>query len=281
MTRLNFIIAGAQRSATTSLKAACAEHPEIRFLSNKPEQLSFNDHYVGLPFASPMFSRSIIGLQEEGEVYDAISRVSGEPKYIATKQPFIMIFSHAACNLRQHLPDAKIAFILRNPMDCAWSAFKKTFKGSDLWGAFDQRLTESLDAIEDKWDMAKRSQWLEMLFSGNNKALFLDRGFYYPQLVNFVLLYGWDQIHIINFRDFAARPEKTVNQLFGWLGLEPLNSFTTTGQKHNSASKHSSEAIASARMKPEQREKLTEFYRPSNRRLCEALGWDYDDWISA
>lgn len=280
MPRLNFIIAGAQRSATTALKAAMAEHPQIAFANNKPETLTYEGKYVGFPFATPYHSKSIVGLKDNGAAYDGISEVRGSPKHVGTKWPYFMVFPHIACNIRQQLPDARLIFILRNPMDCVWSSFRKSYKGDDLHADFDEFIDQSLAAIEDGFDASNRNRWPGMLFGGSNKALALDRGFYFPQINNFILLFGWDQLRILNYQDFAARPDQVVNRLFSWMKVDPLKSFKSTSKVHNAASEHTAAKVASAKMLPEQRARLTAFYEPSNRALCNALGWDYDTWIT-
>ena len=281
MTRLNFAIAGAQRSATTSLKAAMSEHPDIGFLSNQREQLSYRGEYIGFPFTSPFGSRSLLGVEDGGAAYDAISEHAGNTRHVGTKWPYFMIFPHIACNLRQHLPDLRLIFILRNPTECLWSSFRKQYEGEDVVADFRAYVEEGLAAIEGTTHTDKRSRWNGMLFADDSAALALDRGCYYPQLMNFVVLFGWSRIRVIDYKAFAREPDTTVNAVFEWMGLRPLERLQSTGKRHNAVAEHTSAEVASTEIDPETRKRLMEFYAPSNRRLCQLLGWDLDAWTAA
>jgi hypothetical protein len=277
---LNFVIAGAQRSATTSLKQAMNQHPDIRFLSNKEEALSHEGQYVGYPFATPFYTKSLHTMLDSETVYRSISQSAGKAKYIGTKWPYFMIWPHIACNMRQHLPGLQLIFILRNPMDCLWSSYKKSYKGDALQQDFAAYVQEGKTAIEDSWKEDKRGEWPHMLFSPIGPATSLDRGFYFPQLINFVLLFGWEQIHVINYRDFAEQPNACMHKLFTWMELPVLEKQQALDERYNAVSRHAPPEIASAVMDPAVRSELEAFYEPSNRELCKCLGWDYSRWIS-
>ncbi len=281
MPRLNLIIAGAQRSATTSLKRALSASPEIHFLSNQPEALSHNGEYVGFPFATPFNSRSMIGLADEGAAYESITASAEQAKYYATKWPYFMVYPHIACNIRQHLPNAMLLFILRNPTDCLWSSFKKRYKGDDLSGDFSQYVDQAMKAIEETWDADHRSKWQHMFYCDEKNAVTLDRGFYFPQMMNFIHLFGWSHVHFVNYRDFADAPSQALAHVFSWLDLEEPAAYDGLETRHNSSAEHTAGAIASAKMCPEIRARLDDFYRPSNERLCEYLDWDCDAWTAA
>ena len=72
-----------------------------------------------------------------------------------------------------------------------------------------------------------RSSWPVMQFAKSGAALSLDRGFYFPQLLNYVQLFGWKHVKVINYVQFARAPEQTMNSLFRWMKLKPLDGFET------------------------------------------------------
>lgn len=295
MSRLNLIIAGAQRSATTSLKRGLMISPEISFISNAEEALSYKGEYVGFPFATPYNSRSIIGLENDGEVYEEMIKpvnpsrrerwnpLKQKFKYYGTKWPYFMVFPHIACNIRQHLPESRIIFILRNPADCLWSSFRKRYKGEDLTNDFGAYVEEGLASIEQGFDASNRSKWQHMLFIDERPATALDRGFYYPQIMNFLHLFGWSHIYIMNYNEFSDDPLLSLQKLLNWLNLpgpdENGGDYSQLSTRHNAIDEHSSAAVASASMSADIREKLNQFYEPSNEKLCKLLDWDIDAWI--
>lgn len=281
MPRLNLILAGAQRSATTSLKRALAASSDIQFVSNKPETLSHQGNYVGFPFATPFGSRSMIGMEDGGAFYESITASLPKARYYATKWPYFMVFPHIACNIRQHLSDAMILFILRNPTDCLWSSFKKRYEGDDVAGDFNTYVEKGINAIEDGWDPSNRSKWQHMFFHEDRDSVTIDRGFYYPQLMNFVHLFGWSHVHVVNYEDFADRPSGAVSRIFSWLDVPEPGNYDELETRHNSSREHATEQVASARMDDETRATLDSFYGPSNRLLCEYLDWDLAAWTRA
>ncbi len=278
--RLNLIIAGAQRSATTSLKAALNASPNIRFVSNREENLSHGGRYVGFPFASPFASWSEIGLRDGGAVYETMT--DGRPaKYHGTKWPYFMVFPHIACNLRMQLPDARIIFILRNPTDCLWSSFLKRHDGkSDPADDFDRWVEEGCDRIAAAATPEHRSSWAHMLYADSNPAIALDRGHYFPQVVNFLHLFGWHQLFIVNYRDFATEPRAEMARLFQWLEVEPPGEIEGLGERHNSTSSHVGETRGRRVMHESTRARLHRFYQPSDERLCDMMSWDLEGWRS-
>ena len=295
MSRLNLIIAGAQRSATSSLKQALMLSPEICFLSNSKEVLSYKGEYVGFPFATPFNSYSMIGLEDGGKVSEEMTTadkprrerwnpaklMKPKPKYYGTKWPYFMVFPHIACNIRQHLPDARILFILRNPTDCLWSSYRKSYSGSDLLSDFGSMVDERLAAVKDNFDDSNRQRWQHMLYS-DARLLHLDRGMYYSQLMNYIHLFGWSQVFVTNYQDFADQPLKTFADLMSWLNLpEPGQDgidYSQVGQKHNSVQEHATKEISALTMPLDVRKKLDDFYYPSNSRLCELMDWDFESW---
>ncbi len=265
---LNLLICGAQRSGTTSLKHYLEEHPEISFLGEN--DLYYEGKYVSYPFCTPFYSKASIG--EDPDVYREISKKHcGKAAYIGTKWPYFMLFPHIACNIRLHLPDAKLLFILRNPVDALYSSYwhAKSKNGSPY--SFDERIERALSLAETLWTPQNRGQWPKLLAETDNDCWWLERGCYYQQIVNFYNLFRPEQILVLQFEEMIHTPSDAMKRVLGFLGLDQSFSFKGLGKKMNASPPYQP-------MSPETRKKLAGFYADSNRKLCGLLGWPEGLW---
>jgi hypothetical protein len=101
----NFVIIGAQKSASTFLQVCLSEHPEV-FMP--PDEIPF--------FESPDYERSNIS-ELESLFNDRIENTFGikRPNYIGKPE--------VPKRIELHLPHAKLIAVLRNPIDRAISAY--------------------------------------------------------------------------------------------------------------------------------------------------------------
>ena len=140
---------------------------------------------------------------------------------------------------------------------------------------------ERMAALKENFDDSNRGKWQHMLYS-DARLLHLDRGFYYPQLMNYIHLFGWSQVFVMDYTKFSSQPLKSLGQLMSWLELpEPDQDeidYSQVGKKHNAVDEHASKEISALSMPADIRKKLNDFYGPSNRRLCELMDWDFDSW---
>jgi hypothetical protein len=264
--RLNLLICGSQRSATTSLHYCLAEHPEIEFIRDK--SLSVDGVYTGYPFATPFFSRSEIG--EDPETYRAISaKHAHKVPYIATRWPYFMLFSHVACNLRLHLPAARMVFILRNPVDAVCSAFWHGNMHKRM--SFDDFIEGALAEIEDPQPFKNDGEWQGLLEPPRSGAARLERGFYYEQLVNYFNLFPRNQIFVLRFEEFVGDMDGALTETLGYLGLDTNFKFRNVGRKRNANPSYPPMSRAS-------RDRLASLYSRSNSKLFDLLGWSGEPW---
>ena len=188
---LNLLICGAQRCGTSSLKYYLEEHPEVGFINSTDLVIDGDD--VGFPFASPTSWRAMLG--ENSETYRRIAgRLAGKKAYIGTKQPYFMVQPQVPLNIREHLPDAKCLFVLRNPVDCAYSVYCKGLAKGNRKGSFREHVRLSLDAAKAISHPDERGRWLRYFEDPEQLPFLIDRGFYYPQLKRFYTFLRDDQI---------------------------------------------------------------------------------------
>ena len=102
----NFVIAGAQKSGTTYLQRCLQDHPDVFMPPDETAYFEDSDFHT-VPWES--------FLKE-------FEQAAGK-KAIGIKRPDYMGRKGCARNLASKLPDAKIFFVLRNPVERAISAY--------------------------------------------------------------------------------------------------------------------------------------------------------------
>jgi hypothetical protein len=265
---LNLLLCGAQRCGTSSLKHYLSEHPEIGFVNET--DLTVDGRYYGYPFASPTIAEARVG--EDPETYRAISRrLGGKKAYIATKQPYFMVHPHVPFNLREHIPDVRLLFVLRNPVDAAYSAYRNGLSKGRRTGSFEEAIKASRDAAALVSDPSQRGSWSSFFRDPEQVPLLIDRGFYYQQLIRFYCCLPEEQILVLRFDEFTGDTPAAMRRILGFLGLEPDFAFERTSEVKNAAP-------TKQPIEPETRAMLQEIYADSNRKLLRFLGWPEDLW---
>lgn len=277
---LHFIIVGGQRCGTSSLVNHLSEHPEIDFLTEK--HLHRDGEFIGWPFASPVISHFTKGY--DPEVYRAFCRNLGNGKsVIGTRQPYFMVFPHVPFGLKEHLPDVRLLFILRNQADAIYSTYRlarsngkmahaPTFADAIQYNP-DDGSTPQTDNFGSPYSRSRwyREYWLKTIREPDRTPFLLDRYFYYEQLVRYIRLFDEDQILVLNFDDFTADVSGTLRRILAFLGLDP-------GFRFKTATRVFGAAPSGEELTPELRTAIDDLYRESNARLFRLLDWPADTW---
>ena len=279
--RLNLLICGSQRSASTALMRYLDDHPEISFVTQ--EDLLVDGKYVGPPFASPWMVESRHG--RDVAVYREIGarvteRVGGPVAYVGAKETYYMLFPHIPFNIREQLPDAKLLFILRNPVDAVYSGFyhgKRRSNNSER-GDFSEWVADvcgngRVQEAESKadWNASVRGAWMAQTRNNGALPLLVERGFYHEQLIRYLRLFDADQILVLRFDELVRSPRKLVCRALDFLGLSSDVELKRVGTVINAQPKYPP-------MPAEARARLGQIYAESNREVLELLGWPEDLW---
>ena len=194
MTLPNFLICGAPKAGTTALHHLLKQHPDI-YMSREKETDFFQHNYTnGLDWFEQFFS------DHHGE--KAIGEVS----------PGNMIHPEAPKRIAEVIPDAQLIFMLRNPIQRAFSQY--------LYGIYlgmdnpNESFSEMIRDPHHKWG-----------------ARILELGMYYEQLQRFEQYFQRDRMLILLHEDFSNDPQKILSQIFEFVGVDP--SFKPEQKKHN------------------------------------------------
>ncbi len=186
----NFIIGGAQKSGTTSLHSALNMHPNI-FFPERPQELHFFDldenFRKGVSWYKNHFTRA-------------------RPDQIkAQTSPLYLYDSRSAHRIADLIPNVKLVFILRNPVDRAYSHYWHAVRMGQETLPFEEALAQEKDRLETSYE------------SWRNHS-YIDRGFYYAQLQRFRKYFDKSQIHVITTEQLKADYANALSKCLQFVG---------------------------------------------------------------
>jgi hypothetical protein len=196
----DFIIAGGARCGTTFFADCLNQHPDI-YLPTPfiPEPKVFTD-----PFMEDEYY-----LDHYEDIYDSNpfitpDTVNGEKTVNYLENPNIPF------TIRRVLPDVKMFFCLRNPVDRAYSGW--------CWSVMNGHETKSfkeaihLELTTDRW------RWIPKGMR-SQPFNYLHRSMYDVMLENYFKAFRKNQIHIILFEELIKDIHTTVNNVYHTLGV--------------------------------------------------------------
>lgn len=190
---LKFICIGAQKSGTTWLYHQLSQIEQVRFPGGK-EIHYWNARYRHEPLSwyQALFSRD--EQLVEGDI---------TPAYATLDIDTIR-------RVHRHYPAIKILFILRNPIERAWSSALMALKRAEL----------EIDEVSDQW-------FIDHFRSRGSRA----RGDYEATLRRWRAVFGADAVRLIWYDDIRHRPRQVLQQVCAELGLESPQSLQETEQR--------------------------------------------------
>ena len=200
MTLPTFLICGIQKGGTTALHAYLASHPDV-FCPERKELNFFDQHWEqGLDWYTEFFKDA------------PDTRIPG--KAIGEASPHYMRFAHVAERIQQTLPNARLLFILRDPVARAYSNYTYNL------GRGQQDPNESFEAA---------------IASSEGRERYLDKGFYLRDLQAFERVIGRDSMRVFFAEDLRQDPSAVLKQAFDFIGVDPARWQPTTLSSNTTA----------------------------------------------
>lgn len=180
--KVNFLIIGAARSATTSLSSILANHPSISFSKPKEPQFfskeNWRDH---IDEYHKLFKK------KQNVIY-------GEGSTNYTKSPS---FNPSIINdIYEYNPNMKLIYIARNPLDRIKSHYKFALERGYTSNSINKEI--------------------------QTKSIYTDISKYYTQIMPYINRFGDENMKIILFEDFVSNPEKIVNDICDFLNIPSI-----------------------------------------------------------
>lgn len=189
----DFILAGAQKSGTTSLHNYLEKHHRV-FFPKQPQELHFFDidenYNKGLTYYEQFFA----------EV---------EPEHTAVGQtsPLYIYEPETPSRIANLLPQVKLIFILRNPVDRAYSHYWHSVKKGYETLVFEEALAVETDRLEQGFEQRRNYSYV-------------DRGYYYRQLKRFLQYFSAEQILVVLTENLSRETAQTIDKCCDFLKIE-------------------------------------------------------------
>lgn len=211
----SFIISGGNNSGTSYLFSFLTQHPEI-FLPAKmrPEPSFFFksweyekgiDYYSKKWFYNVPKTINVIGEKSSNYLYGS---------------------SFVAKRISKCLPNVKLIFVLRNPVERTWANYRFTV----LHGLENLSFIEALQNEKER-TLQESGSWREI-----QPHNYTERGFYAKHLNNFFKHFSPSQIHIIESDQLAHKTGEELKKTYDFLKLEDMNFNPVTPPLHTSVS---------------------------------------------
>ena len=246
----DFVIAGAPRSGTTWLYVLAQRHPRLAMAEPMAPEPKFF-------LVDELWQRGVDFYSKNW--FDALpaGRILGEKSTNYLEAPEV------AERMSRVLPRAKLIFLLRNPVERAYSNY--------LWSRQNGLETETFEralALEEQ-----RERDLAPQFRYARPHAYFTRGLYAEHLARFFCCFPRAQILILRHEDVAARPERVAADFHRFLGVAELPETSLALGRINAAKTAGREPLA-----PFLRRRLAERYRAANANLVNLLGPDFELW---
>jgi len=241
--RLDFILAGAQKSGTTALHYFLSRHPDITM--GDQQEIHFFDN-------DAMFI-SDVDYEQLHKHYPPLA-----PSTIAGDcTPSYMYHEPAVERICKYNPKIKLLILLRNPVDRAFAHWNmQRFRGRDPLDFF--------DAVREEQTRIAGAPPTEA-----RRFAYIDRGFYSRQLECLFKFFPRDQVKIVKFEEFTGKQHQTLASIFSFLDVKPLGSVR---------SKDRNVVPYERAMNWEERVFLYNLFAEDIANVEQMLGWDCSDW---
>lgn len=193
--KLDFLLVGFCKSGTSSLDAALRQDRRIMLSETKETQYISNhekldmDNFWNIHYPCYRKNKCIGGI---------------EPTYCFHAKKVREVFGG----------DIKLVFMMRNPIKAHFSQFKMRLRGEG-------NLT--IDKLYKKYSANQLSQMYEYYVRNwtEDSNCIKDDFLYDKWIKEYLKYYDIKQMHFIIFEDFILDPQRVINELQNFLGLEP------------------------------------------------------------
>ena len=241
--RLDFILAGAQKSGTTALHYFLSKHRSITM--GDQQEMHFFDN-----------DEAFAGTVDYDLLHQHFRRV-GRSTIAGECTPSYLYWKPAAERIWQYNPKIKLLVLLRNPIDRAFAHWNmQRFKGREP--------LDFLEAVKEEKIRIAGAPPIEA-----RRFAYVDRGLYAQQLERFFKFFPREQVKVVKFENFQGQQRETLDSIFSFLGLDPLASLRNRDRN----------VVPYERtMNWEEKIFLFNLFADDVAKLEQLLGWDCSDW---
>lgn len=175
--------------------------------------------------------------------------------------PYYMFEPRAPERVRSLLPDVKLVFLLRDPVERAFSHYRKNVRD----GREPLSFADALDAEEERLAGEEERMLADDAYVSqlHQYYSYKARGCYADQLARWHAIFPASQIRVVDAGRLFASPPKVVDEVLAFLGVDPWLPARFDARNVGSGGGALDPAVG---------ESLRRFYIPHDRRLHDMLG---------
>ncbi|MGL5080471.1 MAG: sulfotransferase family protein [Microcoleaceae cyanobacterium] len=204
MQKPNFIIIGAAKSGTTTLYQYLCRHPHVYMSKPKePDFFSLDQNYArGMNWYSSLFEKAEPD-QVCGEASTTYSRLQRHPKTVE--------------RLAEALPNVKLIYIMRHPVDCAYSFYAFRFKGSQ----------QNPDFLAARNELTTARTFEEAI---QQSSEFVESSCYTYQIERYLEVFPKTSLLPVLMEDLIKKPVEVMGTICNFIGVDPTLDLTQAGE---------------------------------------------------
>ena len=252
----DYIIAGAQKSGTTSLWAYLNEHARVEPALMKEMHFFDNNYHRGITWY-----RSHFPFEHDNRLHAS----SGGSTLVGESSAYYMFHPLSARRIKEAVPECKIILLMRNPIDRAFSHYQLKLRRRQETLSFDEALDAEAARLEGEEERILDSPFYHSL--AHDRFSYMARGHYLEQIIRWQKLFAPNQLMIIESGDLFKRTADVYQRVLQFLDL-PSWQPAQFGNRFPGKYKE--------KMLDATRRRLIDHFAPRNARLNAHLGTAFD-----
>ncbi|KJD31496.1 hypothetical protein PK35_13855 [Tamlana nanhaiensis] len=243
--KVDFIVCGTQKGGTSALDYYLRKHPEIG-MANKKELHFFDNENI--------FNQKKIKYSQ----YENQFNFKLKKKVYGEITPIYMYWKPCCKRIWDYNPNIKLIFILRNPIERAFSHWNMEFDKNLESNNFINSIQTEINNNTNQPDLQHRVK------------SYIYRGFYSEQIIRFKNTFPENQLKFVKYEDFKIHQQEKLNDIFNFLGVNSNNYFYERRTIHK-RKKHSN-------ISQESKDFLINIFREDIKKVESLLNWNCNDW---
>ncbi|SRR5579883_1493302 len=209
----NFFLVGAAKAGTTSIYAYLSEHPQVFFPAIK------EPHFFTQVRPSRELQFLIEAISKRSAYLRLYASAAGH-QIIGDASPSYLWHPEVPERIRAEVPQAKIAIILRDPVERAYSHYLMDYREGAQSRPFYEALVHDMTRPDKGWGIS---------------YLYYELGLYAEQVERYLDTFKPERVKVMMFEDFRRDPRAVLYDLAKFLELDPRPlAKIDTSRKYNS-----------------------------------------------
>lgn len=203
--KVDFLIVGTQKGGTTALASFLGQHPQIFMPQTK--EVHFFDRtceYLDTSTGLPRYN-----------AYHARFKVARSHQLWGEATPIYMFLPVAAARIHDYHPGIKLIFLLRNPVERAFSQYKME-RGRN-WERWPFALAAALEFPRVRLLCGDPDNARDAI----RVHTYLSRGFYSHQIERFLRQFPRENCLFLKSEELLAEHDRVLRQVFNFLQVDP------------------------------------------------------------